>query len=69
MAERLFRDPAHSGANNDQGFGSAHSAGFYGVFADGSVRFITYDVDNTMGGVLFRMACRDDGLTIQDTTN
>ncbi|HEX4415449.1 MAG TPA: DUF1559 domain-containing protein [Lacipirellulaceae bacterium] len=59
---------SNSPNNNDQGFGSAHSAGFFGVFGDGSVRLISYDVDNTMGGILFRLACRDDGLTIQDGT-
>ena len=51
----------------DQGFGSAHSAGFFGVFGDGSVRSIGYNVDTAMGGVLFRLACRDDALTIDDS--
>jgi prepilin-type N-terminal cleavage/methylation domain-containing protein len=50
----------------DQGFGAAHSAGFFGVFGDGSVRSISYDVDTTMGGALFRLACRDDGLQIEE---
>jgi prepilin-type N-terminal cleavage/methylation domain-containing protein len=50
----------------DQGFGSAHSAGFFAVFGDGSVRSISYDVDTSMGGTLFRLGCRDDGLTISD---
>ncbi len=52
----------------DQGFGSAHSSGFYAVFGDGSVRSISYDVDTTMGGVLFRLGCRDDGLNLDDGT-
>jgi prepilin-type N-terminal cleavage/methylation domain-containing protein len=51
---------------NDQGFGSAHPAGFFGVFGDGSVRLISYDVDISMGGVLFRLACRDDNLNIEE---
>ena len=55
-----------SPAGNDQGFGAAHSAGFFGVFGDGSVRSISYDVDNAMGGVLFRLACRDDGLQVDE---
>jgi hypothetical protein len=40
-----------------QAFGSAHSVGFYCVFADGSVRFIRYSVNPTT----WRKACvRDD---------
>ena len=50
----------------DQGFGSAHTAGFFGVFGDGSVRSISYDIDASMGGTFFRLACRDDGLTIDE---
>ncbi len=51
-------------AYEDQGFGSAHPAGMYAVFADGSVRSISLDVDATVGGVLFRLGCRDDGMTV-----
>jgi hypothetical protein len=40
-----------------QAFGSAHTAGFYCVFADGSVRFIRYSVNP----ITWRRACvRDD---------
>jgi prepilin-type N-terminal cleavage/methylation domain-containing protein/prepilin-type processing-associated H-X9-DG protein len=48
---------------DDQGFGSAHPGGMYAVFADGSVQAISLDVDSTVGGVLFRLGCRDDGMT------
>jgi prepilin-type N-terminal cleavage/methylation domain-containing protein len=48
----------------DQGFGSAHPGMMYAVFGDGSVRGISLDIDASMGGVLFRLACRDDGLTL-----
>ena len=48
----------------DQGFGAAHPGGMQAVFGDGSVRTISVDVDSSMGGVLFRLGCRDDGLTI-----
>jgi prepilin-type N-terminal cleavage/methylation domain-containing protein len=51
----------------DQGFGAAHPAGFFGVFGDGSVRSISYDIDVAMGGALFRLACRDDALTIDES--
>jgi hypothetical protein len=47
----------------DQGFGSAHCGVVMAVFGDGSVRGISNDVDQSMGGVLFHLGCRDDGLT------
>jgi prepilin-type N-terminal cleavage/methylation domain-containing protein/prepilin-type processing-associated H-X9-DG protein len=52
----------------DQGFGSAHPGGMHAVFGDGSVRTISLEVDSSMGGVLFRLGCRDDGLTIDATS-
>jgi prepilin-type N-terminal cleavage/methylation domain-containing protein len=39
-------------------FGSAHAAGFYMAFCDGSVRLIDYDID---GQVHFRAGHRKDG--------
>ncbi len=50
----------------DQGFGSAHSGVMYAAFGDGSVRGVRLDIDSSMGGVLFRLGCRDDGLTIDE---
>jgi prepilin-type N-terminal cleavage/methylation domain-containing protein len=47
----------------DQGFGSAHSGVIMALVADGSVHPIGDQIDETMGGVLFRLGCRDDGLT------
>jgi prepilin-type processing-associated H-X9-DG protein len=61
-------DPAGDRATGyDQGFGSAHSGGMNAVFGDGSVRTISFDVDSSMGGVLFRLGCRDDGQTINES--
>ena len=48
----------------EQGFGSAHMGILKALFGDGSVRCINFDVDVSMGGVLFRLGCRDDGLAI-----
>jgi prepilin-type N-terminal cleavage/methylation domain-containing protein len=48
----------------DQGFGSAHPGIMLAAFGDGSVSSINIDVDNSMGGVLFRLGCRDDGLLV-----
>jgi prepilin-type N-terminal cleavage/methylation domain-containing protein len=48
----------------DQGFGSAHSGIMYACFGDGSVRSLSFDIDSAMGGALFRLGCRDDGLVI-----
>jgi hypothetical protein len=45
----------------DQGFGSPHAAVVMAVFGDGSVRGVDADVDQSMGGVLFSLGCRDDG--------
>ena len=47
----------------DQGFDAAHPGGMQAAFGDGSVRTISVDVDSSLG-VLFRLGCRDDGLTI-----
>jgi type II secretory pathway pseudopilin PulG len=49
----------------DQGFGSAHTGIMYAVFGDGSVRAVNLSIDSSMGGALFRLGCRDDGLTIE----
>jgi prepilin-type N-terminal cleavage/methylation domain-containing protein/prepilin-type processing-associated H-X9-DG protein len=51
---------------DDQGFGSAHPGGMNAVFADGSVRTVSLDVDAKVGGVLFRLGCRDDGLIVEE---
>jgi len=68
-ADAIGSTPRSDTANGvDQGFGSAHSSGFFGVFADGSVRAINYDVDTTPGGTLFRLACRDDGLQLDESS-
>lgn len=50
----------------EEGFGSAHPGAMLAVFADGSVRSVNLDVDPKTGGVLFRLTCRDDGLTVED---
>jgi prepilin-type N-terminal cleavage/methylation domain-containing protein len=52
---------------SDQGFGSAHNNVAVALFGDGSVRGISFDVDNSMGGTLFRLGCRDDGLNINSS--
>ena len=55
-----------SGLSSDQYaycLGSAHSFGVYGLFADGSVRGISYDVDRIM---LNRLGQRDDGEVIDE---
>jgi prepilin-type N-terminal cleavage/methylation domain-containing protein len=57
-------DPRQGDRDWDQGFGSAHRDVVMALFGDGSVRGIHADVDHAMGGVLFRLGCRDDGLTI-----
>jgi hypothetical protein len=55
-------DPNHS----DVGFGAAHSAGMFAVFGDGSVKTVSYDVDQSLAGTLYRLCFRDDGLPIDD---
>ena len=49
-----------------ENFGSAHPSIMHAVFGDGSVRALTIDIDAVQGGTLFRLGCRDDGLTIQN---
>jgi prepilin-type N-terminal cleavage/methylation domain-containing protein len=53
-------------SSNDYGFclGSAHSAGIHGLFGDGSVRGISYDVDRL---TLNRLGQRDDGEIIDES--
>jgi prepilin-type processing-associated H-X9-DG protein len=50
-------------------FGSAHAAGFNGLFCDGSVHFIRYTIQSkfstTNPGVWQRLCIRDDGLPIE----
>jgi prepilin-type N-terminal cleavage/methylation domain-containing protein len=53
----------------DQGFGSAHKGVIMALFGDGSVRCIGFGVDYSMGGALFRLGCRDDGLNVDSPTN
>ncbi|MCC6492735.1 MAG: DUF1559 domain-containing protein [Pirellulales bacterium] len=52
----------------DQGFGSPHTSAMLAVFGDGSVRSIRLDVDNSPGGVLYRLGCRDDGEVLDPST-
>jgi len=49
-----------------ENFGAAHPGIMHAVFGDGSVRSLRIDVDATQGGTLFRLGCRDDGLTVQE---
>jgi prepilin-type N-terminal cleavage/methylation domain-containing protein len=52
-------------SSQDYGFciGSAHSFGVHGLFGDGSVRSVSYDVDRV---TLNRLGQRDDGEVIQE---
>jgi prepilin-type N-terminal cleavage/methylation domain-containing protein len=52
----------------EQGFGSAHADILTALFGDGSVRGIQFDVDISMGGTLFRLGCRDDGMNANSST-
>jgi prepilin-type N-terminal cleavage/methylation domain-containing protein len=55
----LFPPPSGTGTLWRRNFGSAHTAGLNAVFGDGSVRFISFNVDP----VAFMRACViDDGL-------
>jgi prepilin-type N-terminal cleavage/methylation domain-containing protein/prepilin-type processing-associated H-X9-DG protein len=49
----------------DVGFGSPHPGGVQAVFADGSVKTISFNIDATPGGVLYRLCARDDGLPLE----
>ena len=57
-------DPATNEQNEN--FGSPHPGIMHAVFGDGSVRPIRIDIEATVGGALFRLGCRDDGLTMQE---
>jgi prepilin-type N-terminal cleavage/methylation domain-containing protein len=57
-------EPRSGNSDWDQGFGSAHVDVVMAVFGDGSVRPVNADIDQTMGGALFRLGCRDDGTPI-----
>jgi prepilin-type N-terminal cleavage/methylation domain-containing protein len=59
-------NPDPQGSEQFENFGSAHPGIMHAVFGDGSVRALVIDIDATQGGTLFRLGCRDDGLTIQD---
>jgi hypothetical protein len=52
--------------NVDYGFtlGSAHSSGIHGLFGDGSVHHVSYDIDRV---TLNRLGQRDDGERIDET--
>ena len=49
------------GTGLDYQFGSAHTAGFNAVFADGSVHAVNYSID---GPVFFYLGGRDDGVSL-----
>jgi prepilin-type N-terminal cleavage/methylation domain-containing protein len=51
--------------NLGNSLGSAHAAGVQSVFADGSVQFISYDIDQS---VLDALGDRRDGLVIQGSS-
>ena len=57
-------DPRSGNSDWDQGFGSAHIDVVMAVFGDGSVRPINAEIDQSMGGTLFRLGCRDDGMPV-----
>lgn len=51
--------PDHRGpGDGDRLFGSSHSSGLNAVFADGSIQFISYEIDST---VFERLGDRSDG--------
>jgi hypothetical protein len=59
-------DEARRGIDDwNQGFGSAHPGVVMAAFGDGSVRGIRLDIDDSMGGVLFRLGRRDDVLSLE----
>lgn len=54
-------DPNASGAWGEERFGSSHPGGFQVVLADGSVRFLSFDIDLTN---FVRLGRRNDGETV-----
>jgi prepilin-type N-terminal cleavage/methylation domain-containing protein len=55
---------AEATSYGEQGFGSPHTAGVMAVFGDGSVKTISYSIDQEPGGVLYRLGARNDGLPV-----
>jgi prepilin-type N-terminal cleavage/methylation domain-containing protein len=59
------------GQNGDYQFGSAHVGGFNALFADGTVRRISYSIQSNNApaalGVWQRICIRDDGLPVDAT--
>jgi len=61
-----------SGAGNNDGFGSLHTGGAHFVFADGSVRFLSENINSMIPnasidkGIYQRLADKADGLVIGD---
>ncbi len=60
-------EPRRGDRDWDQGFGSPHDGIVMALFGDGSVRGVNALVDDSMGGVLFRLGCRDDDQAISLT--
>jgi len=55
------------GGNNDDGFGSKHAGGATFLLCDGSVRFLSENIDSSsMPGTYQRLGDRADGLPIGD---
>ncbi len=68
----LWEDTTHAATFDswqEWSFGSAHQGVMNAVFGDGSVKPISLNVDNSLQsdgteGVLWRLGCRDDGLSV-----
>jgi hypothetical protein len=53
-----------NGANGGKQFGSSHATGFHAVFVDGSVRTISYSINETVFGYLGN---KNDGQVVNET--
>jgi prepilin-type N-terminal cleavage/methylation domain-containing protein len=53
-----------NGANGGKAFGSSHIASFHGVFVDGSVRTISYSINETVFGYLGN---KNDGQVVSES--